>query len=295
VRFYERKEIKDMIAYLTVLLNPADNLRLSRIINEPKRGIGQTTVESARDIADGLGRSLFSVLCEAGQFELLQKKESVISAFTGMMQSLSELLEDDKPLDFILDEILEQTGYRAMLESQGFEGAGRLENILELKSTLIRYQEANPDGSLGGFLEEISLYTDLDNYDPGSDAVVLMTIHSAKGLEFDTVFIAGMDEGIFPGNSAMLNPKEVEEERRLAYVAITRAKKKLVITTAQKRMFFGRTIYSRPSRFIEELPEGAVTLTDNTTPQRPAQAKPQTKAPRGPGGAATSITVGGRP
>ncbi|MCL2579324.1 MAG: UvrD-helicase domain-containing protein [Oscillospiraceae bacterium] len=290
LRFYERKEIKDMTAYLTVLDNPSDNLRLTRIINEPKRGIGPTTVAAALEIAAGLGLSLFEILTQCDQFEVLAKKRTPILEFTAMIGELSELA-DNGPLDVLLEELLVRTGYRAMLESQGFEGAGRLENILELKSNLIRYEQEADEPSLPGFLEEIALYTDLDNYSPDADALVLMTIHAAKGLEFDHVFIAGMDEGVFPGRSVAVNPAEVEEERRLAYVAITRARKRLVITTTQRRMLFGQTFYATPSRFIGEIPQTCAELTDHTIRTTPKREAPPIK--KRITDSSTSIGVGG--
>jgi len=294
LRFYERKEIKDMTAYLTVLDNPADNLRLARIINEPKRGIGPTTIAAAQEIATGLGQSLFEVLEQCDQFESLAKKRVPILAFTQLINDLAGVAQSG-PLDVLLEEILERAGYRAMLESQGFEGAGRLENILELKSNLIRYEQEAEEPSLPGFLEEIALYTDLDNYSPEADSVVLMTIHAAKGLEFDHVFIAGMDEGVFPGRSVMVNPAEVEEERRLAYVAITRARKRLVITTTQRRMLFGQTFYATPSRFIGEIPATCADLTDHTTQVNAAPKREGPPPKQRISAASTSIGVGAQP
>ena len=291
VRFYERKEIKDMTAYLTVLNNPHDNLRVVRIINEPKRQIGPATVASALEIAGGLGISLFEVLSQCEQFEPLAKKKAVLLGFVDTINALTEASQTH-PLDLLLEEILERTGYRAMLESQGDEGAGRLENILELGSNLIHYQQQAPEPSLSDFLEGIALYTDLDSYDVGADAVVLMTIHAAKGLEFEQVFVTGMDEGIFPGRQAGFNPQEVEEERRLVYVAITRAKKRLCITTAAKRMLFGQTLYNSPSRFIGEIPEEHIEYADHTTP-RPAIVRKAAQPPqKRDWGAATTIGVG---
>ncbi|MDR2908582.1 MAG: UvrD-helicase domain-containing protein [Oscillospiraceae bacterium] len=262
VRFYERKEIKDMTAYLAILVNPADNLRLLRIINEPKRQIGPSTLSSAREIADGLGASLFSVLRDAGSFAALEKKQAALTGFVSLIEGLAALAGENIPLDGLLEEILERTGYRRMLEAEGVEGEGRMENILELKSTLMRYQEENPGGDLAGFLEEIALYTDLDSYAPSADAVVLMTIHAAKGLEFEHVFLAGMEEGIFPGRAIAINPGEIEEERRLCYVAVTRAKKRLTITSASRRTFFGKTEYCIPSRFLDELPKENAECSD---------------------------------
>ncbi len=273
VRFYERKEIKDMLAYLTVLVSPADNLRLSRIVNEPKRGIGATTLAAAQEIAAGMGVPLLEVLRDCEQFEALAKKKVVLEPFIRLIEDLTALAGEAPP-DAVLDAILERTGYRLMLEGQGLEGAGRMENILELKSNLIRYMQEDPDGDLGGFLEEIALYTDLDSLDASADSVVLMTIHAAKGLEFRHVFLAGMDEGIFPGRNAMNFPAEIEEERRLAYVAITRAKETLTALSAMRRLLFGQTFYGQPSRFLREMPPDNADTTDHTAPRGPAPERP---------------------
>lgn len=292
LRFYERKEIKDMVAYLSVLNNHSDNLRLLRIINEPKRGIGGSTLSAAQEIAAQLGIPLFEVIGTADQYAPLAKKNSSLLSFAAMMERLTEYAET-RPLDELLDALLEETGYRRMLELQGFEGAGRLENIMELKSNLVKYRQENEEPSLSGFLEEIALYTDLDNYDATADSVVLMTIHSAKGLEFPYVFIVGMDEGMFPGKSAMNFPEEIEEERRLAYVAITRAKKQLTITTAQRRLIFGQTVWGRPSRFVAEIPQELVDHEDRTQVQRDAAATQPKKRPSRVTATAASIGVGG--
>lgn len=267
VRFYERKEIKDIVAYLSVLNNRSDNLRLLRIINEPKRGIGSTTLASAQEIAGQLGQPLFEVIAGADGYAPLSKKSEPLLRFASMMERLSEQAET-LPLEELLDALLEESGYLRMLEAQGIEGAGRLENVMELKSNMVKYSQEAEEPTLSGFLEEIALYTDLDNYDADADAAVLMTIHSAKGLEFPYVYIVGMDEGIFPGKSALNFPEEIEEERRLAYVAITRAKKRLTITTAQRRLLFGQTTWGRPSRFIGEIPRELAELRDHTLPKQ---------------------------
>ncbi|MDL2234079.1 UvrD-helicase domain-containing protein [Ruminococcaceae bacterium OttesenSCG-928-L11] len=267
LRFYERKEIKDMVAYLSVLDNPGDTLRLTRIINEPKRGIGNTTLQTAQDIALNTGDSLLYVIAHADEYAPLSRKAGPLMAFGQMLEELSEHYETHGLAD-LLDEILEKTGYLRMLETQGFEGIPRIENIMELKSNILKYTQENEDATLSGFLEEIALYTDLDNYDGSADAVVLMTVHSAKGLEFENIFIAGMDEGIFPGKASMMDPAEIEEERRLAYVAITRAKRNLTILSAERRLLFGQTVWGRPSRFASEIPEELVQVIDRVTVQR---------------------------
>ena len=188
LRFYERKEIKDIVSYLSVLSNRSDSLRLRRIINEPKRKIGDSTVNAVAEIAAGTGAAMFDVLEHADEYASLGRKTADLMAFAAMMRGLMEAA-DTLPLGELLDELLDRTGYLAMLQAEGFEGQTRIENIEELKSTMNRYEEENAEHSLSGFLEEISLYTDIDKYDPNDDAVVLMTMHSAKGLEFDLSLI----------------------------------------------------------------------------------------------------------
>lgn len=254
-RFFDRKEIRDMIAYLSVLHNPADALRLGRIINEPKRSIGDATVTSAQEIADVLGISLFEVLQNAESYAPLQRKAKPLMQFSAMMNNLMESA-GVLPLDELLDALLADTGYRAMLIADGVQGQTRMENIEELKTTMKRYEGETDEPSLGGFLEEVALYTDLDSYDADADAVTLMTMHAAKGLEFPVVFLPGMEEGLFPSTRAFADPEQLEEERRLAYVGITRAKERLVLLTAKRRMLFGQTLYGRESRFLGDIAPG---------------------------------------
>ena len=265
-RFYERKEIKDVLAYLQVINNPADDLRLKRIINEPKRGIGDATVEAAQRIANGLGISLFEVMSNAKQYADLSRKGNALEDFCKMLSTLMEKA-DEIPLHELLEEVLESSTYRTYLKAQGDEGLTRLENVDELMSNIKKYSEENDDPSLAGFLEEVSLFTELDNYDPDSDCITMMTIHSAKGLEFPYVFINGMEDNIFPGIQSMFSQSELEEERRLAYVAITRAKEKLYITNAQTRMLYGSTQRNLPSKFLREIPKSLIECEDaaNTT------------------------------
>ncbi len=257
MRFFDRKEIKDIVAYLSVLQNPDDLLRLNRIINEPKRGIGDATMTSVEEISQVLGVSAFEVISHAEEYAPIAKKAKPLMQFAAMMQ---ELMDSSAitPLDELLDELLEVSGYRNMLLAEGVQGQTRLENIEELKTTMKRYTESSEEPTLCGFLEEVALYTDIDSYDEDSDAVTLMTLHAAKGLEFPTVFIPGMEEGIFPSARTMLDETQLEEERRLAYVGITRAKKKLVVFFTRRRMLFGRTTYGKPSRFLDAIPEGLV-------------------------------------
>lgn len=278
-RFYERKEIKDIMSYLAVLANPGDTVRLQRIVNEPKRGIGDATLTAAEQIAEGLGVPLFDVLRSASEYPLLQRKAKALESFTEFMEALIEEV-DVVSLEDLYEDVLEQSGYRAMLEAQGHEGLTRLENIEELRTNILQYLKENPEGTLDGFLEEVSLFTEMDNYDAGADAVTMMTVHSAKGLEFPVVFIAGLEEGVFPGMQSSFDDAEVEEERRLAYVAITRAKKQLYITTTASRMMFGRTTRNRPSRFVLEIPPDYKETQDRTSPfERVENAPVQSNTP----------------
>ena len=254
-RFFDRAEVKDMIAYLAVLNNPEDDLRLTRIINNPPRGIGPRTVEAAQEVARREGTSLYAVIDNARMYPELERSAGKLAAFTNLMSELSELL-GKLPLDQFYEELIVRTGYGTMLESKNtVEDRTRLENVRELLTSIRGYLEnAGDEPSLAGFLDEIALYTDLDSHDPDQDCVVMMTMHSAKGLEFPVVFVVGMEEGIFPGIRAIGEAEEMEEERRLCYVAMTRAKEKLYLTCANQRMLFGRTSANRPSRFLEEIP-----------------------------------------
>ena len=253
-RFFDRAEVKDMLAYLCVLNNPEDDLRLTRIINNPPRGIGNTTVEKAQAIALEEGVSLWSVVVNARAYPELQKAAPKLAVFTSMMEELREL-SSSMELPAFYEEVVARTGYCGMLEAKNdVESRSRLENVHELSSSITGYLENAEEASLSGFLDEVALYTDLDNHDPTEDSVVMMTMHSAKGLEFPVVFVVGVEEGIFPGIRAIGEPDEMEEERRLCYVAMTRAKEKLYLTGASQRMLFGRTSSNRPSRFTGEIP-----------------------------------------
>lgn len=277
VRFYERKEIKDMIAYLTLLVNPNDALRLRRVINEPKRKIGDVTVNQVFDLAIEDGVSPFYVMEHAASYTQLSRKSVGLMEFASVIHRLKEKSEQ-LPLSDLLTEILEDTGYLSMLRAEGFEGETRLENIEELKSAMNHYEQASEAPTLAGFLEEISLYTDIDRYDPLEDAVVLMTMHAAKGLEFNNVFIVGMEENIFPGAQSIYDQELIEEERRLAYVSITRAKKQLYITTAAQRMIFGRTMQNLPSRFLQEIPPELCAYEEAVVYRRAAPTEAQIKS-----------------
>ena len=254
IRFFDRAEVKDMLAYLCVVNNPNDDLRLTRIINNPPRGIGATTVERAQAIAAAEGRSLWEVVSSARAYPELQKAAGKLAAFADLIRGLRELAGELDLPDFY-EEVVARTGYAVMLEQKNtVEDRTRLENVRELLTSINGYLENAEEPSLAGFLDEIALYTDLDSHDPSEDCVVMMTMHSAKGLEFPVVFVVGMEEGIFPGMRSIGEPEEMEEERRLCYVAMTRAKEKLYLTCAAQRMLFGRTSANRPSRFVGEVP-----------------------------------------
>ncbi len=271
-RFFDRKEIKDIVAYLSVLHNPADILRLMRIINEPKRGIGDATMSSVQEISELLEVGVFEVLKNADQYAPLQRKAKGLMQFAEMMNGLIESAAVT-PLDELLDELLQLTGYRKMLLAEGLTGQTRLENIEELKSTIKRYEEESEEPTLGGFLEEVALYTDLDSYSENDDAVTLMTLHAAKGLEFPLVWIPGMEEGLFPSMRSLGEPEQLEEERRLAYVGITRAKEQLTLLTSKRRMLFGQTLYGRESRFLREIPEELLERTGRKPPEQSSAAR----------------------
>ena len=259
LRFYERKEIRDMIAYLCVINNPGDEIRLRRIINQPKRQIGEKTIAQAAEIAAGLGESLFEVISHADEFDALKRSSAKLLQFADL---INELIQASSTLNLgdLYELLLEKTNYSQYLREAEEETAqDRVDNINELLSNLRQYEQDNgEEATLSGFLEEISLMTDVDNLDESVDAVVMMTMHSAKGLEFPCVFLPGFEEGIFPGMQAIYNPPEIEEERRLAYVAITRAKEELTIVNAETRMIFGSTNRNKPSRFCMEIPEELV-------------------------------------
>ena len=266
-RFYDRLEIKDAISYLTVLNNPGDNIRLRRIVNVPKRGIGDTTINKAAEIASGLGITLFDVFSHADEYESLRRSAKKLQEFCELIEGLRQYV-DKISLEDLFKKVLEKTEYIPHLRLDKEKGAEREENINELISNLMTHEKENEDATLSGFLEEVALMTDIDNYNAQTDAVVLMTIHSAKGLEFPVVFIPGMEEGIFPGVQSMYSTEDIEEERRLAYVGITRAKKNLYLSHAQMRMLFGTTSRNIPSRFIVEIPDALTEKTGRTQSSR---------------------------
>ena len=259
-RFFDRAEIKDVLAYMAIVANPADDLRLARIVNRPARKIGDATVSELVRIAAGIGAPVLEVMREAAGYDSLSRAKGALEAFVEMYDKLCEALEAGSLRDFA-DTLLDITGYRAMLVAQKDEGEARLENVEELLSSIAAFERENPDGDLSLFLEEVALISNVDRYDENADAVALMTLHSAKGLEFDCVFIAGMEEGIFPGERCRFDEREVEEERRLAYVGITRARKKLFLTRTGTRMLFGQTRRNAESRFIGEFSDNLKNVT----------------------------------
>ncbi len=274
-RFFDRAEVKDMLAYLSVINNREDDLRLRRIVNNPPRGIGPRTLEMATRLADASGKSLYAVLSHPREYPALEKAAGKLAAFTELIESCTALL-DELTLPEFYDALLQRTGYLAMLEAKDdVESRTRAENVHELRSSILSYLENTDEPSLNGFLEEIALYTDIEQYDQNADAVVMMTMHSAKGLEFPHVFVVGMEEGLFPGTRAIGEPEEMEEERRLCYVAITRARESLTLSCARQRMLYGRTSVNRPSRFLEEIPETCLVRSGTAAPVRTAAPKPR--------------------
>ena len=269
-RFFDRAEVKDMLAYLCVINNRADELRLQRIINNPPRGIGGKTLEMAQRQAAAAGVPLYTVISNPRSYPSLEKSAAKLQAFTELIESCAALLSTLSLPDFY-EEVMNRTGYLQMLEEKAdVESRTRAENVRELKSSILTYMENTDTPTLAGFLEEIALYTDIEQYDPDADAVVMMTMHAAKGLEFPNVFLTGFEEGLFPSNRCLNEPEELEEERRLCYVAITRAKQNLVISYARQRMLYGRTTTNLPSRFIDELPADCVKRIGS---QRPSYAQ----------------------
>ncbi|MCI6321318.1 MAG: UvrD-helicase domain-containing protein [Clostridiales bacterium] len=256
MKFFDRAEVKDMLAYLCVLNNPMDDLRLRRIINNPPRGIGATTLDKVAVLAEGQGASLYEIIRNADLFPELKSASAKLLKFADLIDGLRRQ-GADLALPEFYDAVCDQTGYvKALEEKNDMESRGRIENVQELKSNILGFLEQDPeDATLSGFLNEIALYTDLDSVDADDNCVTMMTIHSAKGLEFPVVYVVGMEEGIFPGSSAQYDQEELEEERRLCYVAMTRAKEKLTLTNCRQRMLYGRTSANRASRFLEEIPE----------------------------------------
>ena len=255
-RFFDRAEIKDMLSYLCVINNRADDLRLKRIINNPPRCLGAKTIETAQRLADAEHKPLYAIVSDPYSYGPMEKPAMKLMQFSALIEGMAQLLEDGMSLPDFYDELLIRSGYVDMLNAKDTEeNKTRLENVRELKSSIHTYIENAEVPTLAGFLEEIALYTDLEQYNESDDAVVMMTMHSAKGLEFPNVFLVGFEDGLFPGMRAIGDTEEMEEERRLCYVAITRAKQTLTISHAKQRMLYGRTSSALPSRFLKEIPE----------------------------------------
>jgi DNA helicase II / ATP-dependent DNA helicase PcrA len=255
LRFYDRKEIRDIIAYLRVIQNPADNISLKRIINVPKRGIGDATLGKAEDIANKRGCSIFAIISSAEEISDLQRASAKLHNFV-LLISKFRALKDTMKVSELIREVIEQSGILSELEAEETpEAQTRIENIKELISGALEFEGKNDsENTLEAFMENVSLVADIDSVDPNADNVILMTLHSAKGLEFPVVFLVGLEEGVFPSNRSMFDESEIEEERRLCYVGITRAREKLYITNAFSRTLFGNTTYNKASRFIKEIP-----------------------------------------
>ncbi len=291
-RFFDRAEIKDMLAYLCLLNNRADDLRLKRIINNPPRGLGAKSIETVERLALAEGKPMYDLVSDPYSYGPLEKAANKLLQFTTMLEDLQNLLDEGMALPDFYEELMQRTGYLAALQAKDTEeNRGRIENIRELKSSIQAYVSNSADPSLAGFLEEIALYTDIEQYNDSDNAVVMMTMHSAKGLEFPHVFLVGFEDGLFPGMRAIGDMEEMEEERRLCYVAITRAKQSLTISHAKQRMLYGRTSAALPSRFLREIPETEVVRKggyqtrstasfvhdDWTAYQRPAYSQPAKK------------------
>jgi DNA helicase-2/ATP-dependent DNA helicase PcrA len=265
LRFYDRKEIKDILAYLRLLVNPADTVGLKRIINVPARGIGNVTVERVEAYAKAKGRSLFEALSEIREDDSLSSTaQRNIQKFISMMHELQGLVGRISVPD-LLQELFNRTGYlEALKEDGGPEAESRIENLKELLTATLEFQERNlENGTLASFLDQVALVSDVDGYSESAGAVAMMTLHTAKGLEFPVVFLTGLEEGLFPFSKALTDEHEMEEERRLCYVGMTRARERLYLTTTQCRRIYGTTRWNNPSRFLEEIPAELVALKGN--------------------------------
>ncbi len=282
-RFFDRKEIRDMTAYLNVISNHNDNIRLQRIINVPKRGIGDKTISEVEKIGSALGQSMFETLQQSDQFEALVRSKEKIDEFCNIISDLSDMLDNGTSISEMYEELIDRIHYISFIKKEKDYNESAAENVEELKSSIVQYEQDNgSEATLQGFLEEIALMTDIDNYNEAdaNEKVVLMTLHSAKGLEFPNVFIPGMEENIFPGFQSTMSEEDMQEERRLAYVGITRAKKNLYLLNSESRMLFGHTTRNKPSRFLRELPEQLVEKKRREIQRNPNINIPAPKAVR---------------
>ncbi len=254
LKFYDRKEIKDAIAYLRIINNPSDDVSARRIVNEPKRGIGISSVNRAAAIAYAEDISFMDVIANPEKYEELKRPAPKLKAFVKMIDDLRKLSEGGMPVSELFARVMNESGYtQALILENTVEAQTRLENISEFESVIAEYEKEN-ESNLADFLESVSLISDIDSYDEDTDAAALMTVHSAKGLEFPVVFLSGLEEGLFPTVRAMKSDSDIEEERRLCYVAITRAKDNLFLTCSRSRILYGRSVYYQPSRFLDEIP-----------------------------------------
>lgn len=253
LKFYDRKEIKDIMAYLKLINNPLDDVSLKRIINVPKRGIGKSSIEKIENFSREMEECIYSTLLDIDSIGIANRAASSVNKFVSLINSFIRK-KDEVKVSVLIQEIIEYTGYmKELQDSKNIEDLSRIENLKELVSAAVDFEISSEDKTLSAFLEQIALVSDIDNYDEQSDAVVLMTVHSAKGLEFPAVFMVGMENGIFPGTQSLDDIDEMEESRRLCYVGITRAKEKLYMTSAERRMVFGRTVFYPESDFIDEI------------------------------------------
>ena len=273
MKFFDHAEVKDMLAYLCVINNPTDDLRLRRIINVPSRKIGAATIDKAQSLAMSCSVPLYDILRQADSYPELKSSAAKLIAFTDMIAEMQRMGQSMGLVEFY-EYVCQRTGYVQMLQDKDdMESRGRLENVQELTSSILAFLENDPDNpTLSGFLDEVALYTDLDSQSDADNCVTMMTMHSAKGLEFPQVYVVGMEDGLFPGNRAMGDPEEMEEERRLCYVAMTRAKEKLTMTNARQRTLYGRTTPATASRFLNEIPEANREWLSKPEP-RPAPAR----------------------
>ena len=262
MKFYERKEVKDLVSYLRLLVNPNDDVALRRVINEPRRGIGESTIDALAQYAQREEMPLLSAVFSADEVGLPKRAMTAVEKFGELMEELSDAALRMKPEE-ILRHVIDKTGYEEQFKKEeNEENTSRLGNISELETAVAEYVAGDPEGGLEGFLENVALVTDLDSMDEKADAVTLMTLHSAKGLEFGHVFIIGMEEGVFPSSRSLLDDTRMEEERRLCYVGITRAKKQLYLSCARSRALFATRNFNEPSRFLNEIPRRLLSEAD---------------------------------